>query len=295
MKKDKPRACRRVSVHQAGIVAGISILFSGGFAALRLIPLTEAESVLLRILELSVCFLLPAYAGLLVLSGDQRKQIRLQQITMNKAISALLMGITLYFPCMLLRHAEKAALGHLGIKISSNSGFSPRLFLLNLLMMLILEPFVVSLYYDGYLFGAFRGRGRLEMLIPVGAFALQMTFARGLMGAIITGILLVFVYRQSDNLLTAILFLIGTGLSGLVWEPLENMIPMGILPVLTTLAGVLGISVFSVNAKDYFSVPRGEKPMVLPKKLRFTRNDKALLILMSVVILFVILSAEVLS
>lgn len=278
----RPRGRRRVQTRSALLLSLCACTLSLSTAAIsRAAGAWPGAALLATQAVLTVAaFALPAWLGLCVLDGDQRRLLPMRALSAPHILHLCLAGVLAVCPATLLRDAMLAAAGARGAAAGAAPAGVSALFLPQLLKSALLVPVCEELFFRGYLMGALDrfGRGR-----AIFSCALLFALAHGvadvpaLLTRVLLGMLFGAVTLKTGSLLAPMLVhgcynlaLLLIAFGGLA--PLFNGLSLPSCAV-----RLLGCLAFYATLARVYALRASRAPLRFPAGLCLTRREIAYL------------------
>jgi len=284
-----PKARRRVSVRSAlfliMIAFGVVMLCSS--MRVLLPGMGAGFSLALSALATVAGFGMPAYLGICLIDGDQRRMVPMHALGRAQILHLTSLGVLFVCPASLATDMLSALLARMGFaQAAASSAPGLGLFLPALIQSVLLAPVCEELFFRGYLVGALRPYGqRSAVLAAAAAFALIHDLSPALAAHFALGCLLALMMVKTGSILAPMLIHASYNFTVLVlaFSGLERFVTgSGIFACLLRL---LGCAAFALALKRAYALRMQRAVVQLQGKTAFSRREKALLIAAGIALL----------
>lgn len=204
-----PKARRRISMRSALFLLMIAfgVLLLRGSIQMMLPGMGQGLSIALSMLASVAGFGIPAYMGICLVDGDQRRIVPVHALSRSQILHLTLLGVLFVCPASLaadMLTAVFSRMGFGGAAVSAAPGVG--LFLPMLLGSVLLAPVCEELFFRGYLTQAIRPysqRGALRF--PALAFAAMHGVDAALLPRFALGCLLAMMMQRTGSVVAPVL------------------------------------------------------------------------------------------
>ena len=228
-----PKARRRVNMRSALFLLMIAfgVLLLRGSIQMMLPGMGQGLSVALSMLASVAGFGVPAYMGLCLVDGDQRRIVPVHALSRSHILHLTLLGVLFVCPASLAADMLTAVFSRMGFGSAAGSAAPGMgLFLPMLLGSVLLAPVCEELFFRGYLTQALRPYSqRGALVLPALAFAVMHGMDAALLPRIALGCLLTMMMNRTGSVVApmlvhaaynfTLLVLAFSGLEGFVTGP----------------------------------------------------------------------------
>lgn len=228
-----PKARRRVNMRSALFLLMIAfgVLLLRGSIQMMLPGMGQGLSVALSMLASVAGFGVPAYMGLCLVDGDQRRIVPVHALSRSHILHLTLLGVLFVCPASLAADMLTAVFSRMGFGGAAGSAAPGMgLFLPMLLGSVLLAPVCEELFFRGYLTQALRPYSqRGALVLPALAFAVMHGVDAALLPRFALGCLLTMMMNRTGSVVApmlvhaaynfTLLVLVFSGLEGFVTGP----------------------------------------------------------------------------
>lgn len=260
------------------IAFGVMMLF--GSVGVLLPDMGGGFSLALSALATVAGFGIPAYMGVCLIDGDQRRMVPMHALSRAQILHLTSLGALFVCPASLTADMISALLVRMGF-VQEAASWAPGmgLFLPAALQSVLLAPVCEELFFRGYLVGALRQYSvRRAVLISAAAFALVHAVSAALPARFALGCLLAVMMLRTGSILAPVLIHASYNFALLVlaFSGLERFVTgSGIFACLLRL---LGCAAFAWVLKRAYALRMQHAVMQMQGAAAFSRREKALLI-----------------
>ena len=284
-----PKARRRVSMRSALFLLMIAfgVMMLRGSLGVLLPGMGAGVSLALSMVATAAGFGVPAWMGLCLVDGDQRKIVPMHALSREQILQLTLLGVLFVCPASLAADMQAAVLERMGFaRESVQAAPQAALFLPMVLQSAMLAPVCEELFFRGYLTGAIRPYSqRGAWLFTAAAFALIHGFGAALLPRFALGCLLALMMVRTGSIFAPMLVHAAYNFTLLVlaFSGLENWLSgAGLIPCMIR---VLGCAAFAAVLKRAYAARMQRRVVSLKEGGAFSRRELALLIAAGVVLL----------